>query len=219
MTIEFNIVFGADPTVVDTVDIGTSRSLADVITMREKELYGKKPPHTKFIDPALKIILNHIDGNIYNKSRYQGNDVGYAFYYDNRDEINYSASKICKKGIPASKAACIALHYILSRNKSKAYLVDEFFDKFISGAELAVNSPVLTARNTFLAIKANPRTSLTTNFVIGGLIRSWEYYVKGKPLTQLKINGNSLPKIKSRIIITTKEIRGKEIKTTLTKKL
>jgi len=199
VTVDFDITFAADPKTVDTIDTGNKRTLSDVIAMQQKDKYGMKPSHVRPVSEAVKIIINHYEGNIYNKSRYQTNAGGYKFYEENKEAIDYSASQICKPKIVASKAACIALHYILSTNKSKASLVDEFFSKFITGADLPERSPILTARNTFLAIKSNPRTSLTTNYVIGALTRAWEYYVKGKPLSRISISGDNLPKPKVRI--------------------
>jgi hypothetical protein len=194
ITITVDVAYNADPDVIRTVDQGNRRSGADTLVMEERSLRGKgaKLKNAQSIASALPIVAAcFLKGDIYHKVK-MSNDEIHQWYLDHM-EIAESAEKVCKRGNLASSSVCTAIHFVLSRVHSHKQLVDEFFERFIVGDNLASRSPVLALRNKFLTTRNDSRASCSRTFTISCILRAWDAFAAGKELKTIVFTPDSLP--------------------------
>lgn len=190
-TIKVSVAYNVEPDDVRTIDTGAHRTAADTITMEEKE-GGRKIKHAGQVASALVIVagwLEHQD--IYHKVHFTNEEV-YKMFCKHR-EIEQSVEMMCIRTNLCSASVCGAVHYILSRVDAHKALVNEFFQKFLTGENLTAKSPVLVLRNRFIQETANSKASMSRSFCISCLLKAWAAYANGIELRSITYDPESLP--------------------------
>jgi len=200
VTIVVDVAYNINPNATRTIDTGLRRTNKDTIVMEERILYKDKDLKIKnagVIAASLRFIEAHFNGeNIYIHIKLK-NDKCHQLYRENPEIID-SASFVCRTGVLCSKTICCALHYIFSRVKSDKELVDDFFNRFITGTELEEGSPILALRKKFILTKQDSRAEMSKKFTLACIIRAWEAFKNGKTLKSIIYNPDKLPKITKR---------------------
>ncbi len=179
-TIELFIACDLDDKAFDYIDTGSARSATDVVGVN-----GFK--HPAILSAAARIAILFQKG-IYNKEK-KGNNI------TNHDVLNFVqanepisdsaqyAYTICKKNKLLASSTVAALHFLFS--KKDADKADDFFDKFSTGTDLQKGNPILTLRER-LMLDIQNKTKLKIQEKMAFTISSWNAYVKGKELKQLR---------------------------------
>lgn len=189
--IKVSVAYNVDPDDVRTIDTGAHRTAADTITMEEKE-QGRKIRHAAQVSSALVIVSGWLDHqDIYFKP-HMTNDEFYKLFLTHR-EIEDSVDMMCVRNNLCSSSVCGAIHYIISRVDAHKALVNEFFQKFLTGENLTAKSPVLVLRNRFIQETANSKASLSRNFCISCILKAWSAYANGIELRYITYDPESLP--------------------------
>lgn len=192
-----DIAHNVNPDAIRSVDCGKLRTPGDTLIMENKE----RRPDFKYAMPiaaALRIVYNHLEGNIYLRDKVD-NDTIYELF-EEHPKIMDSAELICSRRTLTSRAILCSLHYITKYVLNTNEIADEFFSKFISGENLKSGDPVLVLRNKFINHKSAGKSYIRPNFVISCIIKTWEAHRNGQKIKSVTYNPDSLPELRKRKI-------------------
>ena len=195
----FNIplITGVDPNVMDTIDTGTNRSLADVL-----ELNGFK--YSSQISAIIKTIIKHGRGMI--AGRANGDDRKVV---TNSEGLNYAQKnnenllKICRI---AGNINQLNHQNVLTKNEIGWFLfaisqfnIDNRHVEFLKGlcsGKLGSASCTYYAYQKYLTSKVN-KTPLPSIYKFNLMARCWSIYINDDvPVTRLYIKNDKLEVIK-----------------------
>lgn len=123
-------------------------------------------------------------------------DDAVEFVRDNITDLNHSMSVTWRAKMLFNKCSLhAALHYLFSKTAGVA-LADEFYGGLISGTGLNANSPIYLLRERLLKIRSSG-SQPNINPYAGLIIKAWNAFITGKPLTSLrfKYELEGMPKI------------------------
>lgn len=175
----FLVVRDLDDSVQDTIDIGTNRSLADILA-----LSGEPPATARVLMGALALVypLHH-----YGRLSVSGDSRPYPTKQQLVDflnehprlrasaEVGQSARKSPIK-YPAALAA--ALHFEMTGRHGT--LADAFWARLADGADLPQNHPVALLRDLLIADLAKRKGRLSASPRAAYTIKAWNLFVAGK---------------------------------------
>lgn len=174
---ESDVVFGADPSIMDSIDQNATRSSGD-----QAGLNGVK--NANVAAGAALLILLYEDGNIAKVKHTH-------LHPTNQEVIARSSDPLIQDSIKRSsgsrtlcrrQAAGTFCHYVF--HKQNPELADRFFSELASGAMLAEGNPVFQLRKR-LAENNNSRSKLPLDVIIALFFKAWQKYRANKSMKVL----------------------------------
>ncbi len=189
-TMNTYVSFGFDPEMFTTIDRGSSRGLADDLSI-------KKHTNCLQLAAASRIAIAYRSG-IRTSSVLQHNPSSeevFEFLEENPEIIeSVSYSMNHSKSIATAGRLIGACHFLFGVKSSDSR--DEYFEELASGAELKADSPVLAARKRLIQNKLDASrhvksTHFSANFLsLCVLIVSWNAFRKGMSLTKIVVRAS-----------------------------
>lgn len=183
-----DVVFGADPEIQSTIDIGAVRTSGD-----SAHLNGIKNANIACAIAYLVLIhRNHGIEKMNNPANKPTKTMVLAEVMSNPTIAESAAKattwsrKVCS---PRVLGFC---HYVFSQqNKGRAEL---FFDEVVNGVNLSRTNPAYCLREK-LNEQARGKARLPTTHLIFLFFKAWSYYRAGRPMKLLKLwrNGGDTP--------------------------
>jgi len=181
------IVSGVNSDVMDTIDTGVNRTLADVLMLNG---YKNAAPSASIV----KAIWKHKNGyNVLNSAGNVAdavklsNSVGLEYMNKNaanvQDLFHFVSSHYHKQSIKIFNTTQLSLYtYVLvGFNLENQYIAN--FVKELCGIITKESNAVSYVRKTILKAKEN-NVSLNGTYLLGLIIRAWNSYVTGDPQIQ-----------------------------------
>ncbi len=196
VTIRMIVVHGVDSEAQATMDTGRSRTPRDVISIEREGRDGKWESAT--LGSAIHTIIAYESGlSIFSARKYTNREVR-NFYLEHAAALEGTVRRVA--GYPRKfpllpHARTMSAHYILGRQDADA--ADAFFDRLLTGDNLAKTSPmfILRARLDSDRMEKKPRTAYEHfHFVI----KAWNAFRNGKSLSRSSLYprpGESFPEI------------------------
>lgn len=186
------VIRGLPNRVFDTLDTGVKRNVGDVLAL-EGYKYARNAAATAVI------LMNYRDSGKFKASDgRRGLTVGETVdFVNNNEEIIDSAAFIVSHQAPLKRLAgygapMIALHFLLK--KADAYKCEKFFHGLVSGADLSIDSPVLSLRNRIFSSELRDLRARDEYYAL--FIKAWNAFCKGRNIHVLRFaSKEDFPKI------------------------
>ena len=172
------IVTGLPRKVFDTLDIGSIRKASDILSINGEV-------NVSILVSGLKHIARYYSDQMMNQTLFSPREVEELL--DQHPDIREYASILTSTHRVSwcAPSILITCWYLASRrNKEKA---DEFFDSFIKGANLTLESPILVLRNKFIDVRASAVDKLHALQKIELIILCWNMWRSGKTVRFFKV--------------------------------
>jgi hypothetical protein len=181
------VMFGLDPATFTTIDRGSSRNLADDLSVRHE----KSPSSLAAVTRLAFNFCNGTRGPTVIDEPVNAEDV-FAFI-DEHPDIRISNTFVSshKAEIPIPGRVVGACHYLFGVKSPEAR--DEYFSRLISGADMEPGDPILTCRNRLFqdrimiagTLKGNAKLIAFSSMYI--LITTWNHFRRGTKLAKVPI--------------------------------
>ena len=178
------ITTGVDRGAFDTIDIGSNRNSADILSIK-----GFQPEVSRIVSAAAsKIIpfLHHGTGhwNAGGPSAHLIAPFAVAEWVQSHPDVVRLANNVMTYGrsgrvLPAGQL--VFLWYLMEIIKPME--TPDFFDGFLTAANLERNDPRLILRMKLESIK-NAKASWTTRAKLGGTVRAWVWFCQGRTVVE-----------------------------------
>jgi len=179
-TINFPVFRGVELDAVKTIDTGKSRSLADHLKMHGFKSVCRVDMRT--VAAAIRVILDFEKGIYTQRKRKITPTAAIDFLTDHSGLLDSCAFTVDLRGaifLPPSLLA--ATHYLCS--KTGADKTDAFFTQLASGANLSLNSPILTLKNRLTQVNLPGRKVIDKKLLLSYVFQSFKAFKAGEDLT------------------------------------
>jgi hypothetical protein len=198
ITCRMSIKFGCNPKSRLVEDSGRRRGPADVMTSMEGKQAKQRFERASVARMiyGFKIDPEHPHTASINHKPTQ--TELYKAYTDHREAINESVDFALQHGlVGVTIVSYAAFLRLLMKQSAHADKVDGFFEKLASGANLNIDDPIMVVRNRLTMRKDEFRNQKHKDKTLGMMVKGWNHYVAGKPMTtkthtpncMLRING------------------------------
>lgn len=202
IAIPIAVAYDVDPETFAVTDTGWTRTVRNSIHMASKgQFTGKSAPLVRWHLLYHKGNVLGIDGRtsaIASKSEVLNHWASDPYGF----ETSYVRGNDCaRQGLGSGRSAAL-FHLLLTENERiGADRAENFFAKFVSGANLSENSPILGLRNRFLA-RSRTESRYRQDSAGGQLFlffRTWEKFCKDQPgaaqLPRTDLTNATFPKL------------------------
>jgi hypothetical protein len=187
ITIQSVIVEGLDDEVFSTIDRGSGRTMADVLSVKGEPNYTTLAGAARIMwvwegtgDPGLSGGSNTptVDQLLATIQKHPG-------LRDSTSKMHLFRG-ICRL---LSKSQTCFLHYIFTQD---SLIAESFFERFNDGMNLTEDSPILHLRNRLIEEKTATQSRLSRQYILGLVFKAYKLHKHGKKVKQLKvfINGD-----------------------------
>lgn len=172
------VAYDVPPSAVSTIDIGLSRSPADMLTM-----LGVTQANTKSAAAVAIIRYDTVDkANVWASTNKPANNIVSDFVLEHDDEMQ-TWGKV--NGLHTT--ALTAFAYLVNRDSQHPERFLEFMHGLLTGADLSIGDPRLIIRNQKRARWGGCQSELMA------LIIAWNAWLQGKPMRGIKNGRINLP--------------------------
>lgn len=185
------IVRGLEAESQDAMDTGKPRTVSDQLARREVANYARTAA-------AIRLIVQYNNGaltgdrSINNRKAHPSHAEQLAFFDAHIDEIvpaiEASSEWGNTSGINGSVQA--AARYLITEVVDDTDAIEEFFTGLRGGAGLPSDSPILALRNRMRSVRIE-HERVGNNTLLLLLLRVWNAWRKGEPMTKLPIRTRS----------------------------
>lgn len=194
-TMKMQVMKGLEEDAGDVIDTGKARSAKDVLAMNGFSASTNLSGAAKFILLFEAGRFHTTKGTLKNYSVSNANILTFVRKHKDLVEMCTFCQQVYSNfKVPGAISApsLTALYYILA--KKNQIKVDEFFEKYGTGAELKTTSPIFLLREKFIKEGGNKR-KLPPNDKVALFIIAWNAFLTNKPMEVLKFQtGQPFPK-------------------------
>ena len=185
MPVQMTVIYGIDDDAFSTIDIGTKRSMGDMLGIDGES-------NTEKLAAVLRMVYTHREtGRPYGINAYRAPtfaQIQDLLSDDVRAAVRFAAGKKWLRGFlgEAATAWCY-LRFSAAAPEDEAR---EFFDLLTSGAGLSEVSPVLVLRNRLIADKASDKVRLDKEYKVALVFKAFKMFSAGTPCKTLRVRTN-----------------------------
>jgi len=174
------VTTGLPREVFDTIDTGIIRTAIDILTV-------KKETNVSTIVAALKHIGRYYSGTMMSMYKFTNREIEELL--DQHPDIRGFASHVqqTRNQVRWCAGSIIATTWYLASRINKAQ-ADVFFESFVEGSNLEVDSAILVLRNKLIDIHINPLQRLSATHKIQLIIVTWNLWRKGKSVKHFRLS-------------------------------
>ena len=176
------IIYGLDPETYKVCDRGKTRNFADALRRN-----GEK--YCKYLAFALISVQIYKEKGNFNRGgvfRYTLQTDDILKLLKQRPELRTSIQKVRSVKPVLSVGIAATMHYLFSEiDSAKA---DEFFRKLATGEDCKKKDPILALRDRLLFDKGQA-IKMEREYKLAIIIKAWNAFRQGKPLTKLSWGG------------------------------
>ncbi len=188
------VVLGVSPSVMETLDTGTGRSLKDTLTI-ENRIYGAGHKNMNYLPGCIvacfrfaeRGALSQGGGAVYTRSQLL------SFYRENRPWIERLVSWAISthKKMPATASVTVvrrlcAFRFALESSGAQMDDMEMFFSMLIEEQEASPAVKTLRKRLQALQLECNRKRRPSEDLVMALIVKGWNFYVEGFEPSQIK---------------------------------
>ena len=174
LPIETLVMRGVSEDAFETIDTGKKRTGADVLGIS-----GEK--NAAVLAASLGIVHRHENGRIKDHQSISHGELRETL--ERHPGLRHSVKVYAKRNGLVQPSIAAALHYLFS--KKDARIADEFFQKLLTGCDLAPGDPVLALREKLMKHALSKATKLSPKAVMALVVKAWNATRRNLRLTRL----------------------------------
>lgn len=177
VTVEFDVAYDLDETVIHTIDQGRARSASDALHMNG---FG----HSRILAGSAKAIMNYLENQSPQYQRSTPEINQFVGQFPTLQSYTPLANELFGK-IPPSPVAAVL--FLASADGRRTRLIPDFIDGLKSGANLDDGDPRLALRDTISSARVRASVggtkALDLGYVFQVTARAWNAYAENRPIT------------------------------------